>query len=298
MKKQVSALVVLLIGVLPILSSFSLVALASGGVICPLPQPGAPMSSGESAFLRDLNSNMSMLRRQTCSTPDGLDCDLVNWSAHQATLYPECASFFFDANGKEGALGKLITSNIKNDIEKNGTGSAFMRDYPDLEEPNVCPGFKTMTPSEKTFFWSWFFEILGFFESSCNPNLSSYSRSVPNPPAVGLYQMEERPSLRQWRAPSCGVSAEAIHSAEGNTACALDIMRSSMNHQNQVFGSSRQKSYWYALNPNNDVNDRMMRYLPRFPLCKPVGEPTQHRRQTRRNAPASRRRRPQSKSYR
>ena len=280
MKKPFTALLVFSIAFLPTLGSFSRVAHAAGAVICPLDQPGAPLSAGETAFLRDLNSNMSTLHRQTCSTPDGLDCELVNWSAHQATLYPECAGFFFDTNGKEGPLGKLITSNIKDDIDKNGTGSAFMRDYPDLEEPNVCPGFKTMTPSEKTLFWSWFFEILGFFETSCNPNLVDHRRSVPNPPAVGLYQMEERPSLRQWRAPSCGVSVESIHTAEGNTACALDIMRSSMNHQNQVFGSSRQKSYWYALNPDNDVHDRMMRYLPKFPLCKPEGEPTQSRNRT------------------
>ncbi len=246
----------------------------AAAVMCPVGQPGAPMSRGEIDFMSTLDSHLTSVRNGTCRTADGLDCDLVNWSSLQAARYPGCAAFFFDVKGNEGPLGKLITGNVRKDIEMHearGETSPFLRDYPDLEDPKVCPGFKTMTPSQKTFFWSWFFEILGFFESHCDPTQVNRSRAVPNPPAVGLYQMEERPSLRNWRGPNCRISSQAIHTAEGNTACALEIMRDSMNNKNQVFGGPNGRSYWYALNQNNDTHEEMKKYLGRFPLCKPEG---------------------------
>jgi hypothetical protein len=224
---------------------------------------------------------------------------LVNWEADNARRYPYCAGFFMDEQGKPGPLATVIGKLIASDIRSNGTKSVFMEDYSQFVA--ACPAFSKLSGPSKVGFYTWFFEVLAYPETTCNPNRRLYAPNVPNGPAVGLYQLEYDPKLRSWRGPHCGVSRQEIMTPQGNSACAFDIFKDQLQNYHNPFGSidakgrRTQTDYWQSLNPTPPpkpvhavhVNGRLVqpkkqhetayarvqRYLGYYPLCHP--DPTQ-----------------------
>ena len=214
------------------------------------------------------------------NTTDPSDCIVIQWAAEKYKLYPYCGKFFINPNGQLGYLSQLVAGQIAQDITTKKEESAFVKEYPDLVK--ICPGFKTMSATNKVSMWTWFFEILAFFESTCDPSKSNYQPDVPHGPARGLYQLEPRRSIRAWRGPHCDVPDSVILTAEGNTACAIDGLAGLLKRNGQLFGRRNKAgelekpSQWYSLNEpissrRNDRNhqhNRFLRYLPHFPLCQ------------------------------
>ncbi len=214
---------------------------------------------------------------------DTQSCKILKFSKSKYDEYGKnCAQFFNDKDGKLGRLSILLTKQISSSI-LNEKDSPFLKSYPDLVNDQVCPGYEKMEATSKVAFWTWFFEIMGFFETSCNPNSKNSANDVPNGPAVGLFQLEYQKSLRKWRGPNCAVDEKTILTAEGNTACAVDEMKRLLKKNGVIFGQRDLKTgkltvpnYWHALNQlpkklagnKNEVHNRFARYMPRFPLCK------------------------------
>jgi len=211
------------------------------------------------------------------------ECTLIRWAKDGFKKYPHCSRFFVDQDGKLGELARLTAQRIVNDIEVNKGDSVFVQDYPDIDE--ICPNYKNFTPVEFVGFFTSAMEILAYRESSCDPNTHPNRASdVPNGPAVGLYQLELRKSLRSWRGGFCKVDAETILTPKGNTDCAMDIFIAMLKKNKKLFGKRNQKThkmlnidYWHSLNepPRSKIvnankesdYDRYRRYLARYPLC-------------------------------
>ncbi|MDR3608657.1 MAG: hypothetical protein P4M08_14940 [Oligoflexia bacterium] len=211
---------------------------------------------------------------------DNANCDeFLAWAKDKSEHYPYCAPFFVDKNGKVGPLAIAMAKRVAQDIKENGTHSVFMQKYPQFQA--ACPGFSKMNGSEMVGFYTYFFEILAYSETTCNPSEKSYAANVPNGPAVGLYQLEYDPRLRSWRGPACGVSRQEIMTAEGNTACAFDIFKAQLQAHHDPFGSINSKglrtqtNYWQSLNPlppsqakyRDLPYNRMLHYLHFYPFC-------------------------------
>lgn len=236
----------------------------------------------------DMQDSTSEADRQTCI--------LISWAKEEFKDYPYCGKFFVNKDGQVGELAKHISSLVAEDIKIHENESVFMKDNPDFEL--YCKGFKKMTPTIRVAFYTWIFEITAFMETTCKPETINNSPGVPNGPAVGLYQLEDRVSLRSYRGPHCKVSSAEIRTAKGNTGCAFDIMKGQLERHGRPFGVLNEDktkriitSYWYSHNPLNAKQekaaidaeakaekankkpteppaDRFFRYVPRFPLCK------------------------------
>ncbi len=228
-------------------------------------EPGACIDCSSKVGLANLAQDLESLKRlstgtadfsKACVDPNDPNCKILQFSKEKYVEYGKsCANFFNDKDGKLGKLSLLLTKHISASILKENENSPFMKSYPDLISADMCPGYTTMKPTSKVAFWSWFFEIMAFFETSCNPNAKNSANDVPNGPAVGLYQLEYQKSLRKWRGPNCAVDEATILTAEGNTACAVDEMKRLLNKNGMIFGQRDPKTgkltapnYWHALN--------------------------------------------------
>lgn len=186
------------------------------------------------------------------------DCLLIDWMKWKHQSYaPNCKGFFLDENGNLGSFSKLTAGLIAGDIKKFNQQSVFVKDNPDFDR--LCPGFKSLTTTQKIAFHGWIFELLAFPESSCNikvkPNLAA-----PTTKAVCMYQLEDRPEIRKWRSSGfdpqrCAVSASQILTAEGCTGCAFDEYKRKSIKSGTPFGivdadgKYVSRAYWASMNP-------------------------------------------------
>lgn len=206
-------------------------------------------------------------------------CVMIEWAKNEAIDKKHCADFFINEDGNLGELGQLMSRLVSEDIIKEGENSVFLKNYPEIEK--ICPNYPKFTTGVRIGFYTYWMEVLAFFESTCNPDKINDNKDVPNGPAVGLYQMEPKPSTRSWRGPLCKVSEKEIKTAKGNTGCAFEIFRALLK-SGKIFGQRDPKTgklsgirYWHAQNEpplkhknnKNEVHNRFKRYVPRFPLC-------------------------------
>jgi len=225
------------------------------------------------------------------STGGAMNEEIIPWALKLREIFKtsrSCFNFFVEPNGRLGPYSvsavKYISQNIVYHAGRKET-SPFLQHYEDLSKE--CPGFDKMVPDQKMAVWAWMFEILGFNESSCNPNVpDNTAKNVPAGAAVGLLQMEptreKRCEARGQHSPCC-VDDSVIRTVDGNMACAVSIMASVINANHYVFGSYEEGSpervhgnYWQSMNlpykekdreDCDNAHNRMLRDLHLFPGC-------------------------------
>jgi hypothetical protein len=212
-----------------------------------------------------LNSNLEDCdpQKHNMSNPRTYqNCKVLEWGQALSDLHPHCKRFFISDDGKIGELAALISKMVADDIKTNRENSGFMKMSAQFEKKfegqPICPGFKDFTPLMKVAFYTWIFELTAYAESTCNENIKpNTAADVPNGPAVGLYQLELKQSLRSWRGGACKTLKDnEILTAKGNTACSFQIMKSFLDKTGSPFGDIDPKtkkirpfSYWHSHNP-------------------------------------------------
>lgn len=265
-----------------------------------------------------------------CELKADNQCATARWLEHSYSQYSWCDSFFIkpplpqaqlsqraeDAAAKHedmpkakaghfGPLSQVIFRQIAMDIQTKGESSPFMGQYQDIQL--ACPGFQKMNALERVGFYTYLMEILSYNETSCNPRMINDQPDVPNLPAVGLYQLENKISLRKARPLSCQSAPAARNIRHGrltgeiqagsimdpviNAKCATDILGHLLKKNQALFGAPGKGSYWQSLDPahttkkmngrvvkltddeiHNQSASRLRRDLCWYPLCHVDGE--------------------------
>lgn len=189
------------------------------------------------------------------------ECDFIKWAQARASKYEHCASFFVDGSGQLGKLGRLVAKNVADDVIAGQGSSEFLNLHPDIQA--LCPGFKSLSPVGKIWFYVHLFEIMGYLENTCGEQGRNTAANVPNGPAVCTYQLEQHLHDRSWRGPHCKVSDAEIQKPAACTACAIDIMKGLFTSKTRILGIRNPKdiagqndnnmsrlntSYWQAMN--------------------------------------------------
>ena len=105
-------------------------------------------------------------------------------------------------------------------------------------------------------------------ESTCVP--TKKNRNATNGVGVGLFQLDERFSNRQWRGRHC--KDKSVFPAKDNVECAMDIMselmkgKQGMYEKNGLLYGRGSGSYWEHLRHSDggDIGTR----IREFPLCR------------------------------
>ncbi len=160
----------------------------------------------------------------------------------------KCENFISEDSSKGyGPWGNVISQYL----DEKGTHSIFFKnDLPGMFQGiNTCPKWEIMNHDEKKHFWVWTMAAIAHVESKCIP--TARNRNATNGVATGLYQLDERPSMRSWRGENCG--AKNILEPNSNIRCGLDIMGDLLNGSQGIYRTSgelwgsKSKSYWEHL---------------------------------------------------
>jgi hypothetical protein len=204
---------------------------------------------------------------------DTINCDFLKWLQDpNGKLWAQACNGYFDMKASRlGEFGVTLAHLLIDDLEgasKRLTLSPFFsNDVGGLVE--LCPNYPNLGPVDRIAVWQLVFQGLGFKESTCDPAKSNSQRNVPNPPAVGLYQLEERKALRNWRSPACAV--ESVRGVTENIECAFSILRTQLVKKRHLFGKAPgnpSRSYWHGLNNGNSVNQQIRAFVASNPACK------------------------------
>ena len=243
---------------------------------------------------------------QFCETRSQNQCATAAWIENAYSKYPWCSAFFIKPpsspqtpptkaekaaaihqqmpigqSGHFGPLAQVLITQVAADIKQNGEKSPFMGQYADIQA--ACPGFEKMNALERVGFYTYVLEILSYNETSCNPRMINNAPDVPNSPAVGLFQLENKSAFRKSRPLSCQtappqknidpqtgkltglISKGSIMDPRVNTKCAVDIMGHLLTRNQALWGEKGKGSYWQSLNPihtTKTVNGRVVPLTP------------------------------------
>lgn len=201
----------------------------------------------------------------------GLTHLLAKWGLELRSKQPACSAFFINDKGIPGDLAINVFETLTD--EDFATSPYFNPGY--LQDVNkFCPAFDKLRREDRIVFWVYVFQNLAFKESTCNPKAENWSKAVPNPPAVGLLQLEQRKDLRAWRGPACAVPTDQIKAPINQLKCAVSIMSKQLKNTKNLYGKSVVSkagkpilSYWHGLNLGNDVWKAVSKKLSEFPPC-------------------------------
>lgn len=178
-----------------------------------------------------------------------------------------CTNFIM-ARGRSGygPWGETILKYL----DEEGPDSVFLS--PDLAGMSTgvkaCPNWKNMTTDQKKHFWVWVMASISKVESTCLPNARNGEGT--NGVAVGLVQLDERPSMRKWRGDNC--KAKTVNAPESNLRCGLDILGELLKGKegdykgNGELWGRRSGSYWQHLRQSDggEISD----LIKLNPYCK------------------------------
>jgi len=176
---------------------------------------------------------------------------------------------FIKGNSKSGGYGPWGNTIIEY-LKEEGSDSIFMSsDLPGMSTGvAACPNWKRMTVDEKRHFWVWVMAAISKVESTCQPHARNGGGT--NGVAVGLVQLDERPSQRKWRGDNC--KAKSVKAPEDNLRCGLDILSELLKGQNGEYKGSgelwgrKSGSYWQHLRQSSggEISD----LIKLNPYCK------------------------------
>ncbi|EQC44359.1 transglycosylase SLT domain protein [Bacteriovorax sp. Seq25_V] len=178
----------------------------------------------------------------------------------------DCRHFIED-NGEYGAWGKTIENYILTEPD----GDVLLRDnLAGMESGSggICPRWKSLNRDDKIRFWVWSMAAIAWRESTCVP--TKKNRNATNGVGVGLFQLDERYSNRQWRGRHC--KDKTVSAAKDNVECAMDIMSELMKGKSGMYKTKgilygyKSGSYWEHLKHSDggDIGSR----IREFPLCQ------------------------------
>lgn len=169
-------------------------------------------------------------------------------------------------SGVYGPWGKSVVDYLK----EQGPNSVFMSSNLAGMSSGVtaCPNWKNMSADEKQHFWVWVMAAISKVESTCKPQ--SRNGAGTNGVAVGLVQLDERHSARNWRGDNCKV--KSVNAPEANLRCGLDIMGELLKGQKGDYKGSgelwgrKSNSYWQHLRQGDggEISD----LIKLNPYCK------------------------------
>ena len=167
-------------------------------------------------------------------------------------------SRFIDRNGNYGAFGEMVLNEIRRYPIYNSETNQITR---------ICPKFNSFDDAKKNHFWVWVYASLAQQESSCDPSVQSDPRKVSNPngPAVGLFQMELKKSLRAsrdvvYRGHFCSGNP---FSPAVNIRCSARIMAGQLANGRGLYSYDPQ--YWGPF--KSQANGIAKRSISRYPGC-------------------------------
>ncbi len=130
---------------------------------------------------------------------------------------PECLKFISaepEKDGPYGPYGKEVISYLN----EKGEDSLFLQDDPSAMK-NVCPLWGKLSQEKRKHLWVWFMASIAFDESRCIKSASN--NEATNGVAIGLFQLDERPSMRSWRGQNC--RTVTVKEPIDNIRCTMDI---------------------------------------------------------------------------
>jgi hypothetical protein len=183
--------------------------------------------------------------------------------------------------GKGGTFGPLCQKFIREDRTLGVWGeevkraiAAVDRSTPATESclldlmdvKAVCPKFGSFGSDAKIQFWAYVFATLSFDESSCKED--EYNRGAPSCRAVGLFQLEEKASIRKknGRHPvfcKAGNPFADVWSPKFQIECTVATLNQ-LHCEDRVRPLVSRGGYWEKLlRPDS----RVARYIREFPEC-------------------------------
>ena len=174
---------------------------------------------------------------------------------------------FIKSDGSYGSWGKEIT----NYLDKNENASLFTRDDAPGMRGGIdsCPNWQNMNQDQRKHYWVWVMASIARVESTCNP--LARNGKATHGVAVGLMQLNEKPSARKWRGENCR-GAEVL-SVRKNLHCSLDIMSELLSAKDGRYESNGQlwgrgsASYWKRLREESDGGD-IGEFIRMHPFCE------------------------------
>ena len=160
----------------------------------------------------------------------------------------DCSKFIADSGTSGfGPWG----NNVVEYLNEKGANSIFLsNNIPGMSEGiRACPNWNRLSQDEKKYFWVWVMASIAQVESRCNSNARNHNAS--NGIAAGLYQLDERQVMRNWRGPNCTV--KNILEPRSNIRCGLDIMEALLSGKQGVYKTNGElwgpnsRSYWQHL---------------------------------------------------
>ena len=174
-------------------------------------------------------------------------CKLKSTALLTNAFNAKCSRFISSDDGSYGEYGK----EIDNYLTEKGDSSVFLKnDLAGMQDGTAaCPNWKNLSVDQKKRFWVWTMASIAKVESGCDP--TAKNSAATNGTAIGLLQLDERPSARKWRGEEC--TAKSVTGAKENLRCGLDIMGSLISGQDGIYKSNGQiigsgsNSYWQQL---------------------------------------------------
>lgn len=173
---------------------------------------------------------------------------------------------FIQSDGSYGSWGKEVVSYFD-----SHDSSLFLKDeFPGMRAGiSSCPNWHNMNQDQRKHYWVWVMASIARVESTCNP--MARNGKATHGVAVGLMQLNEKPSARKWRGGNCR-GAEVL-SVRKNLHCSLDIMSELLSAADGRYESNGQlwgkgsASYWKRLREESDGGE-IGEFIRLHPFCE------------------------------
>lgn len=214
--------------------------------------------TAESGNRRDLQR----VARAASRVPIGLQ----HLKSPHGSWTPACKNFIQDS-GALGSWGEGFLSSAES-VRVGSSNALTVMMQPDLWRL-ACPGFARFSEEQKRHFIVAFIATKAQDESSCNANAYADRKTVPrmpNPPAVGFFQLEGQSRLRSGRHPQyCGGGLGGTQKSlpvNLQFSCAAYQIVETQWNRNRPFCQAG--GYWQEA---NKMNGRICRNIRQYPGC-------------------------------
>jgi hypothetical protein len=152
--------------------------------------------------------------------------------------FPRSCSAFIKSDGTYGSWGQAALREI-------AKHPAFLENW--RSSSAACRNFNSFTDAQKRHFWVYLLAAVAARESTCQLDVDSPASINPNGVASGLYQIENKSSLRagrdiQWGGRYCSGDP---YSLEVNTRCGVKMLEDVIDNGDGPYSS--RNNYWSSL---------------------------------------------------
>ncbi|MES3037163.1 MAG: hypothetical protein V4736_04575 [Bdellovibrionota bacterium] len=155
---------------------------------------------------------------------------------------------FIGRDGQYGEYGEAVLEAINGKQE-------FLNDN---SVRGVCPRFDSFSDAQKKHFWVWIFGSMAEKESGCRNDKPNWKS--PNPPAVGLFQMdgnEYQQSVRRSMYGNNSCTGDMTNPAK-NIQCAVETMSYFTTSKGKSLVRNSRDQYWQVLHSTRGGTAKMI----------------------------------------